>query len=134
MSILLVTYIRKNPFELSNTRTPIHPYTKSFGLMTSLTSLKPKTYTTLGPLAKYFIYLYSKKLEMSTLLVTYIRKNTFVLSNTRTPIYPYTKSFGLMTSLTSLKSKIYTSLGPLAKYFINLYSKKLEMSIFLLLI
>ena len=49
MSTFLVTYVRKNSFELSNTRTPIHPYTKSVGLMTLLTSLKPKTYTTLGP-------------------------------------------------------------------------------------
>ena len=92
---------KKKPFELPNIRTPIHLYTNSFGLMTSLTSLKPKTYTTLGSLAKYFLCLYSKKTRnIHFFLLTYIRKNSFELANTRTPIHPYTKSFGLVTSLT----------------------------------
>ena len=57
--------------------------------MTSLTSLKPKTYTTLSSLAKYFIYLYSKKLEKFIFFVTYIRKTPW---NFQTPVDLYTRT------------------------------------------
>ena len=81
MSIFLVTYIRKNPFELSNIHT--HPYT----------NIRTPSYFRCfkGPYIN--LYLYSKRLEMSICLVTYIRKNPFELSNIRTPIHPYTKTY-----------------------------------------
>ena len=93
MSTFLVTYIRKTPFELSNTRTSIHPYTKVH------TPRFIHQATFLGFKCPHTdLYLYRKKLKMSTFLVTYIRKNPFELSNTRTPVHPYTKSFGLIRS------------------------------------
>ena len=128
MSILLVTYIRKSR---SSFQTSVHPYTrtpKPCSEYFSIKSLKPKKYTTLGPLVNYFISLYSKKTKMSIFLVTYIRKNSIKLSNIRTPIHTYSKS---LQWIMSKKAKTYTTLCPLAKYFIFLYRKKLKISIFL---
>ena len=72
------------------------------------------------------LYLYRKKLKMSTFLVTYIRKNPFELSNTSTPIHPYTKVHtpSYFLGFKCPQTYIYIEKTPNVDFFGYLYKKE----------